>query len=137
MKIFSSNNTKMKKFSLIKENIRKYADFKGIDIKEIYKNTGIVDGTFSNSSGMSEQNLLKFFSFYSEINLEWLLTGKGEMISSKKRPPQTINSTENRSNLNELEIIQKLSAENALLKRDLEDLKKRSTPKYYIAAEPE
>lgn len=72
----------MKKFSLIKENIRKYADFKGIDIKEIYKNTGIVDGTFSNSSGMSEQNLLKFFSFYNEINLEWLLTGKGEMISS-------------------------------------------------------
>lgn len=72
----------MKKFSQIKQRIRQLFENQGIDIKEIYKNCGISDGTFSNESGLSEDNLLKFFSYYSWVDAEWLLTGKGKPIKS-------------------------------------------------------
>ncbi len=77
----------MKKFSLIKNNIREFSDKQNISIRNIYVNTGISDGTLSNNSGLSEDNILKFLSYYTEINPIWLLTGKGEMLlkdNSKK-----------------------------------------------------
>ncbi len=72
----------MKKFSPIKERIRQYIEYKRIKISHVYEKTGITDGTFSNSSGLSEDNLMKFFSFYSDINPEWLLTGNGNMLKN-------------------------------------------------------
>ena len=31
---------------------------------------------------MSESNIMKFLSAYTEVSAEWLLTGKGEMLKS-------------------------------------------------------
>lgn len=70
----------MKKFSKIKNRIREFADNQGINIKEIYTNTGISDGTFSNSSGMNEENILKFFNYYKNVDANWLIKGEGSIF---------------------------------------------------------
>jgi len=31
---------------------------------------------------MSEENLLRFLSYYTEVNVEWLIIGKGTMLKS-------------------------------------------------------
>lgn len=83
----------MKKFSLIKSRIRKFADSQSIKISEIYAKTGITDGTFSNSSGITEDNLLKLFSYYKQINANWLITGEGEMLNTTTESAEKNNDT--------------------------------------------
>jgi phage repressor protein C with HTH and peptisase S24 domain len=67
-------------FSVFKKRILQYLDIKGISKYECYQNTGITNGVFSQLNGMSEDNTLKFLSYYSDISSEWLLTGKGSML---------------------------------------------------------
>ncbi|MFV0311499.1 MAG: helix-turn-helix transcriptional regulator [Dysgonomonas sp.] len=57
-----------------------YLDYKGVSKYECYQNTGITNGVLSQKSGISEDNILKFLSYYSDINTEWLLTGNGSML---------------------------------------------------------
>lgn len=75
---------KIKKFSILKERIRLFAECQGISMREIYDKTGISDGTFSNSSGLNEDSLLKFFSYFNNLNANWLLTGNGSMNKDKE-----------------------------------------------------
>ena len=56
-----------------KQNISKY---------ELYQKTGISNGVLSQKGGMSEENTIKFLSFYKEVSADWLLTGKGEMLKT-------------------------------------------------------
>ena len=70
----------MKKFSILKERIRLFAEYKKISMREIYEKTGISDGTFSNSSGLNEDSLLKFCNYFNDLDANWLLTGKGAML---------------------------------------------------------
>lgn len=67
-------------FSVLKQRILQYLDFKGITKYECYKNTGITNGVLSQPNGMSEDNLLKFLSYYSDISTDWLLAGCGSML---------------------------------------------------------
>ena len=70
----------MREFSLIKQKILQYLDFKGISKYKFYQETGITNGILSQSNGISEDNLLRFLSVYKDISLEWLFTGEGSMI---------------------------------------------------------
>lgn len=70
----------MKKFSILKERIRLFAEYKKISMREIYDKTGISDGTFSNSSGLNEDSLLKFCNYFNDLDANWLITGKGPML---------------------------------------------------------
>lgn len=71
-----------RKNSVIKQNILKYLENKGISKYECYQKTGIVNGVLSQIGGISEENLLKFLSYYSDISLDWLFLNKGSMIKS-------------------------------------------------------
>jgi hypothetical protein len=74
----------MKKFSILKERIRLFAEVQQITMHEIYIKTGISDGTFSNSSGLNEHSLLKFINYFSNLNTHWLLTGNGSMMKEQE-----------------------------------------------------
>lgn len=74
----------MREKSVFKERILEYAEKTGITKAEIYQNTGISNGVFSQKGGLSEENVLKFLSHYNEISTEWLLTGNGSMLKSEK-----------------------------------------------------
>lgn len=72
----------MREKSIIKENILQYLDFKNISKYEFYQKTGVSNGVLSQKSGMSEENTVRFLSYYKDVNPEWLLTGKGEMLKT-------------------------------------------------------
>lgn len=73
----------MRENSTIKQNILKYLDLKGISKYDFYQKTGVSNGVLSQKSGMSEENTMRFLSYYKDVNVEWLLTGIGEMIKTK------------------------------------------------------
>lgn len=74
----------MREISVLKQRILQYIEYKGITKYECYKNTGIANGVLSQANGLSEDNILKFLSYYTDINSEWLLTGRGSMLKEKE-----------------------------------------------------
>lgn len=83
----------------IKQRILKYIDFKGFEKKYFFENLSISSSNFRGESLKSEISgdvIAKILTLYSEINPEWLLTGKGKMIredqeeSNKVNEPQVV-----------------------------------------------
>ncbi len=72
------------------KRIKQYIDHKRLSVRMFEKSCGINIGTLSRvivkDSAIQSDNLEKIVSTYVELNLEWLLTGKGEMLNSD-RPP--------------------------------------------------
>lgn len=79
---FKQNN--MREISILKNRILQYIENKNISKYEFYQKTGISNGILSQKNGLSEDNILKFLSYFTDINPEWLLTGEGEMLLTKK-----------------------------------------------------
>jgi phage repressor protein C with HTH and peptisase S24 domain len=68
----------MQEKSLIKKNILKFIDTKGISKYAFYKRTGITRGILDQNNGMSEENTAKFLAvFGNEISINWLIRGIG------------------------------------------------------------
>ncbi|KAA5533991.1 helix-turn-helix transcriptional regulator [Paenimyroides baculatum] len=61
-----------------------FLEYKGITKNKFYVETGISNGTLDKVSGLSLETVEKFYNVYPEINPDWLITGKGEMIKSEK-----------------------------------------------------
>lgn len=76
----------MQDLSTIKTNILKYIEYKGISKYRFYKETGITRGVLDQNNGMSEENTARIIAHYTEINPEWLLTGKGNMLRDDNPP---------------------------------------------------
>lgn len=75
-----------------------YLDFKRVSKYECYKNTGITNGVLSQSNGLSEDNLMRFLSYYTDISYLWLFTGNGSMlkqnVSNEKNTDNTLVSSD-------------------------------------------
>lgn len=80
---------KSREFSILKQRLLRYLDFKGIDKKEVYTNTGISNGIFSQKTGMNEDSIMRFLNYYTDLNKEWLFTGKGNMLISESKSQET------------------------------------------------
>jgi hypothetical protein len=72
----------MQENSIIKKNILKFIEYKGISKYKFYQKTGITRGILGQNNGMSEENTAKFLAYFPEIDANWLLTGEGEMLKS-------------------------------------------------------
>lgn len=70
----------MRENSIVKRNILYFIESQGITKYELYQKTGISNGVLSQKGGMSEDNTIKFLSYYSQVSADWLLTGRGEML---------------------------------------------------------
>lgn len=68
--------------SLIKQNILLYLNKKGVSPYEFYRVSGVTRGVLSQNNGISEDNLVRFLAYASDVNPSWLLTGKGQMLVS-------------------------------------------------------
>lgn len=62
------------------ERVVKYLDFKGISKYKFCKDLGFSNKFLDNSSNMGTDKACKILHYYPEINAEWLLTGKGDML---------------------------------------------------------
>lgn len=86
----------MQNISPIKDRILQFIDYKGISKYKFYQETGITRGVLDKESGISEDNIAKFIAYSDEINLEWLLLGKGEMLKrniNEMPPLETVAKT--------------------------------------------
>lgn len=68
--------------SLIKQNISLYLAKKGVSDYEYYKQSGTTRGILGQNNGISEENIARFLVYAPDVNHEWLLTGKGNMLKN-------------------------------------------------------
>ena len=61
-----------------------YIDFKQIKKSEFYRKTKLSNGYLDKVKELGSDKVESIISIFPDINLEWLLTGRGEMI--KKEP---------------------------------------------------
>lgn len=86
----------MDKISTIKENIFYFIEKQGISKVSFYEKTGISASNFKGAGLKSEiggDKIVKILTMYSDLNPEWLLTGKGSML--RKEIISTHNYDEN------------------------------------------
>ncbi len=77
------------KSSNIKERVLQIAELKGVAKEKFFESIGMTYGNFKGKSKETPLNsnaIVDIFSKYPDIDLEWLLTGKGDML---KDGPQT------------------------------------------------
>lgn len=75
----------MRENSILKDRILYYLEKKGISKYECYSKTGITNGVFSQKNGLSEDNLLRFLSYYRDINPNWMINGEEPMLKEDMR----------------------------------------------------
>ena len=68
--------------SLIKQNILHYLHLKGVSEYQFYKESGVTRGVLKQLNGISEENMARFLDYAPDVNTEWLLTGRGDVIKS-------------------------------------------------------
>lgn len=64
--------------------IREYLDYKGITRYRFYRETGLSNGFLDKNSNISTDKCEKIIYQYPDVNPEWLITGKGEMLRSEQ-----------------------------------------------------
>ncbi len=106
-------------FSPIKHRVILYLDNQGIKKSIFFKKTGISPSNFKGSGAKSElggDKIVKIITVFEDINPEWLLTGKGEILrpdtSSTLFQKQHINTIiryliDNNEELMEIELFRK------------------------------
>lgn len=71
---------KEQKISPIKQRILQFADNLRISKRKFYEEIGVSRGTLEAKTGITEDVLAKFIATYPQVNILWLMTGKGEML---------------------------------------------------------
>ena len=69
-----------------KEKIMQYLDTKRISKRDFYRQTGFSNGFLDSGKHIGSDNLKIIVDNYSDLNLQWLVTGEGEMILSSEKP---------------------------------------------------
>lgn len=105
----------------IRQRISAYLNLKGITRYKFYKKTGLSNGFLDKAGSINSDNCAKICDCYADMSPEWLITEKGPMfrINSTSEIPEADHPT--------LDVlVQKivdLSAENSLLKKEIETLR--------------
>lgn len=78
---------------MIIDRIFQIIDYKGINKTNFYKEVGLSNGFLDKVKDVGASKLDLILNKYPEINPEWLLTGKGEMLKGEVRstPAKNIN----------------------------------------------
>lgn len=80
----------MENISTIKERILTFIEKRGVKKADFYLNTGVSDSNFKGKNKNSQPGgdvLVKILTFYPELNGDWLLTGKGDMLKNETTLP--------------------------------------------------
>lgn len=109
----------MQKISPVKQRIFAFVDHLGISKRDFYGKTGISRGTLESSTGITEETVAKFIATY-DVNIEWLITGRGEMFRTTKDASCQSDPTDKKLVDAQQKIIAMLEAENDRLKKELE-----------------
>lgn len=76
----------------IKERILEFIDYKVISNREFCKKIKVSPNTFSTKSALGSDILIKINNEHPELNMDWVVTGRGNMLyvpTRKERIPET------------------------------------------------
>lgn len=65
---------------MIQKRLIQYIDYKGISKYRFYKETGLSNGFLDKKGTIGVDKCEIIYSVYPDINFEWLITGKGDML---------------------------------------------------------
>lgn len=83
---------KRQKISPIKQRILHFVEHLNISKREFYNIIGVSRGTLESKTGITEDILAKFIAAYPDVELTWLLTGKGQMTKESRNHSDNYNS---------------------------------------------
>ena len=63
-----------------KHNLLKYLEIKGEKKPDFYRKTGLSNGFLDKNDHISSKNIEIIISVYADLDLYWLITGKGSML---------------------------------------------------------
>lgn len=75
----------MEKLTEIKSRLLQFAEQQGLKKEEFYRQIGIDGANFRGKNALSElgsEKIVSILSTFPELNSEWLLLGRGEMLRS-------------------------------------------------------
>ena len=111
----------------MKERILQFIEYKSLSKNKFYKETGLSNGILDKQGGISSDSLEKIYCVYPEINLDWLLTGKGEMLKKEGLVQQAHNNISStitqQQTIHAPEEYQELKEENKRLAQENSQLK--------------
>jgi len=118
---------------MIKERIIKLVEFKQVGKEYFFKKIGVTSANFRGSAGKTPVNsntIENIFTEFPDLNLEWLITGKGEMLKSNHANSK-IQLVDNNFLLDRIE---NLAIKNNNLEKEIAILKKskKSNAKPYV-----
>jgi hypothetical protein len=103
------------------QRLSEFIKIQGISVssfeKKISASDGMIRRAINNSTDIQSKWIEKISDNYPDLNIEWLVTGKGKMLKGETHPVPVMDK-------NALEMIKELSAENALLRKENAELKK-------------
>lgn len=96
---------KSKKFTKMKNRLKQVIDYYDISVNAFCIKIDISEATIrrflSDKNGLSVETLSKISNIYTKINLDWLITGRGEMLlqeqqqeKQQKTPPPVADDTQ-------------------------------------------
>lgn len=130
---------------MIIERIKQIIEYKGISTRKFCIEIGVANGFLDKVKDVGVEKVSKILYSYPEINPEWLVTGKGDMLRGVEPPITTKESkTEGEGETVKLLIdkITEQAVEIAELKKRVNELESQNTktlafPKPNLAAESE
>lgn len=66
-----------------KQRILKYIEYQSISVNKFSLDTGLSNSFFNNKSAITSDKLLNIFRKHPELNMDWVITGRGEMLLPK------------------------------------------------------
>jgi hypothetical protein len=91
----------------MKERLLQIANYKKISGREFSRKINKSEGFLNMAKNITVDVLNNILDAFPEVNSEWLITGKGEMLKEETHPVPVMDK-------NALEMIKELSAENAI-----------------------
>lgn len=77
----------------IKERVIELANFKGVALEKFFSDLGVTYGSFkgqNKNSSLNSSVIERIHELYPDINLSWLISGKGEILAEKPVARSTI-----------------------------------------------
>lgn len=107
----------------MKDRLRQIIEYYNVSVNAFSVKIGVSEAAIrrflTDKNGLSVDTLTKISNIYSEINLDWLITGRGEMIFSQPSSASPQNASSDA-----LALIADLARENGRLQAENNELKK-------------
>lgn len=120
---------------MIKDRIIKYLEYRGISKHEFTKKCNLVHTFFNKGEGFNVLLINNILKSYPDINIEWLFTGKGEMIKKNTEKDEYIREIQEKVKLYE-DMISLLKKNNEFLEKELEECRRNQKNSSHVPAPP-